>query len=212
MAHLSKIFTKVPVDIPNRSGFDMSFENLLTMKVGTLTPVLCEEVIPNETYSLGYLSQIQLPPMATNFFGRVDMRLEAFFVPNRILWGGWQNFFTMPTNNPYGTPVVRPTSVPVIMLHPDTPFTGDKDLLDYLGIRNMPSSQYGMNINILPLVAYHRIYDEWYRNSKVTKPAFVRYSTSDANRNNIGNLPWISGDFVYDAGETSIFKLDKEKI
>lgn len=101
MAHLSKIFTKVPVDIPNRSGFDMSFENLLTMKVGTLTPVLCEEVIPNETYSLGYLSQIQLPPMATNFFGRVDLRLEAFFVPMRILWGGWQNFFTMPTNNPY---------------------------------------------------------------------------------------------------------------
>ena len=112
MAHLSKIFTKVPVDIPNRSGFDLSFENLLTMKVGTLTPVLCEEVIPNETYSLGYLSQVQLPPMATNFFGRVDLRLEAFFVPMRILWGGWQNFFTMPTNNPYGDPVVRPTTLP----------------------------------------------------------------------------------------------------
>lgn len=112
MSHLSKIFSKIPIDVPNRSGFDMSFENMLTMKVGTLTPILCEEVLPNETYSLGYLGQVQLPPMATDFYGRVDMRLEAFFVPNRVIWGGWQNFYTMPQNNPYGTPVVRPSTLP----------------------------------------------------------------------------------------------------
>lgn len=195
MAHLSKIFTKVPVDMPNRSGFDLSFENLLTMKVGTLTPVLCEEVIPNETYSLGYLSQVQLPPMATNFFGRVDLRLEAFFVPMRILWGGWQNFFTMPTNNPYGTPVVRPLEVPNLTLQPTVEFTKPVELLDYLGVRNFPGTQNEMVINVLPLVAYHRIYDEWYRNSKITKPAFVRSSTGDNSRFKVSNLPWISGDY-----------------
>nr|WNN13233.1 MAG: major capsid protein [Microvirus sp.] len=201
MAHLSKIFTKVPVDIPNRSGFDMSFENLLTMKVGTLTPVLCEEVIPNETYSLGYLSQIQLPPMATNFFGRVDLRLEAFFVPMRILWGGWQNFFTMPTNNPYGTPTVRPTEVPNFETNPDFGYPGE--LLDYLGIRNIPTSANTFKFSILPMVAYHRIYDEWYRNSKITKPAFVRSSFNDTatQLNSVGNLPWISTDFLVDSAD-----------
>ena len=200
MAHLSKIFTKVPVDIPNRSGFDMSFENLLSMKVGTLTPVLCEEVIPNETYSLGYLSQIQLPPMATNFFGRVDLRLEAFFVPMRILWGGWQNFFTMPTNNPYGTPTVRPDEVPVFVVEPEVAFNGDLDLLDYLGVRNYPSTpKNGLRISLLPLVAYHRIYDEWYRNSKITKPAFVRNSGS-ANPP-LANLPWSSTTFSYSTSD-----------
>lgn len=207
MAHLSKIFTKVPVDMPNRSGFDLSFENLLTMKVGTLTPVLCEEVIPNETYSLGYLSQVQLPPMATNFFGRVDLRLEAFFVPMRILWGGWQNFFTMPTNNPYGTPVVRPTQVPTLNLQPEFTFNKPTELLDYLGIRNFPNQQNEMSINILPLVAYHRIYDEWYRNSKITKPAFVRSAVSAAERFKISNLPWISTDYVISSETTDDFNL-----
>lgn len=198
MAHLSKIFTKVPVDIPNRSGFDMSFENLLTMKVGTLTPVLCEEVIPNETYSLGYLSQVQLPPMATNFFGRVDLRLEAFFVPMRILWGGWQNFFTMPTNNPYGTPVVRPTQVPCFIREAETTYQWPKDLMDYLGIRNFPDPSTGsLNINLLPFVAYHRIYDEWYRNPKVTKPAFVRVAPRSPQSGSVMNLPWIAGDFTF---------------
>lgn len=207
MAHLSKIFTKVPVDMPNRSGFDLSFENLLTMKVGTLTPVLCEEVIPNETYSLGYLSQVQLPPMATNFFGRVDLRLEAFFVPMRILWGGWQNFFTMPTNNPYGTPVVRPTQVPTLNLQPEFTFNKPTELLDYLGIRNFPNQQNQMEINILPLVAYHRIYDEWYRNSKITKPAFVRSAVSAAERFKISNLPWISTDYIISSETTDDFNL-----
>lgn len=203
MAHLSKIFTKVPVDIPNRSGFDMSFENLLTMKVGTLTPVLCEEVIPNETYSLGYLSQIQLPPMATNFFGRVDLRLEAFFVPMRILWGGWQNFFTMPTNNPYGPPTVRPDVVPQIQFTNESPFEGQKELLDYLGLRNFPGTYHPINLNLLPLVAYHRIYDEWYRNSKITKPAFVRASENASNRSHIGNLPWISDVYSVAGDDTT---------
>lgn len=209
MAHLSKIFTKVPVDIPNRSGFDLSFENLLTMKVGTLTPVLCEEVIPNETYSLGYLSQVQLPPMATNFYGRVDLRLEAFFVPMRILWGGWQNFFTMPTNNPYGTPTVRPTQVPTLTLQPEeqVPFTQPKELLDYLGIRNFPTVVNEMDINILPLVAYHRIYDEWYRNSMITKPAFVRSAVNDASRTKVSNLPWISADYLLNSDSTDDFTL-----
>lgn len=207
MAHLSKIFTKVPVDIPNRSGFDLSFENLLTMKVGTLTPVLCEEVIPNETYSLGYLAQVQLPPMATNFYGRVDLRLEAFFVPMRILWGGWQNFFTMPSNNPYGAPVVRPDIVPNIDFSIPEPYTGPKELLDYLGLRNFPANQYGPTINLLPLVAYHRIYDEWYRNSKITKPAFVRESEKSSNRSNIGNLPWISDVFSVQTDESANYSL-----
>ena len=100
MAHLSKIFKQQPVDIPNRSGMDLSFENILSMTTGTLIPVLVEEVLPNETYSLGYMCEAQLPPMATEFYGRIDMRLEAFFVPNRILWAGWQDFMTMPVYNP----------------------------------------------------------------------------------------------------------------
>lgn len=207
MAHLSKIFTKVPVDIPNRSGFDLSFENLLTMKVGTLTPVLCEEVIPNETYSLGYLSQVQLPPMATNFYGRVDLRLEAFFVPMRILWGGWQNFFTMPTNNPYGPPTVRPEVVPNIQFTDQAKYTGPTELLDYLGMRNFPTTIHPMNLNLLPFVAYHRVYDDWYRNSKITKPAFVRESESSSTRFSVANLPWISDTFAIEGDESASYTL-----
>ena len=192
MSHTSKIFTTQKVDVPNRSGFDLSHENLLTMKVGTLTPILCEEVLPNETYSLGHMTQVQLPPMATDFYGRVDFRMEAFFVPNRVVWGGWQNFYTMPQNNPYGTPVVRPTQVPSLLLSArDSAFAQPGGLLDYLGYR-LNGSLTGDKVytikNSLPLFAYHKIYDDWYRNTKVQKPVYVRKLSPVST--DISSMPW----------------------
>lgn len=198
MSHLSKIFSNQKIDVPNRSGFDMSHENMGTLKVGTLTPILCEEVLPNETYSIGSLMQVQLPPMATNFYGRIDCRLEAFFVPNRIIWGGWQAYMTMPQNNPYGSPVVRPETLPQLTLPATTNGIAEVKagtLADYLGFK-MPSDATGtagsINImNALPFLAYHKIYDDWYRNTKIQKPVYVNKSTPDSTTPI--NMPWYSG-------------------
>ena len=201
MAHLSKIFKQQPVDIPNRSGMDLSFENVLSMTTGTLIPVLVEEVLPNETYSLGYMCEAQLPPMATEFYGRIDMRLEAFFVPNRILWGGWQDFMTMPVNNPFAPEIYRPSSLPgylrtgnissaissyfsetdTTIVASTTPPFGAGSLADYLGLKttvdqesSIANDLYVYFPNILPFIAYHKIYDDWYRNPNVTLPLFTR--------------------------------------
>lgn len=184
MAHYSKLFNEQKIDVQNRSGFDLSFENALTMKVGTLTPVLCEEVLPNETYDLGFLTQVQLPPMATDFYGRVDLRLEAFFVPNRIIWGGWQNFMTMPQNNPYSTTSIRPVRTPYfqntsISQASINTILGPGTLADYLGVKVLTgnTSTTGLTVsipNIMPFLAYHKIYDDWYRNSKIQNPVFVK--------------------------------------
>lgn len=206
MAHLSKIFKNQPIDIPNRSGFDISFENVLSMTTGTLIPVLTEEVLPNETYSLGYMAQVQLPPMATEFFGRVDLRLEAFFVPNRILWAGWQDFMTMPVYNPFSPEVFRPQALPSVVrglgtgafdelvtsynytqtMERDTsfPMFTSCSLADYLGIKTSQDAEsltdaiYILYPNILPFLAYHKIYDDWYRNPNIITPLFVRPAVS----------------------------------
>lgn len=225
MAHLSKIFKQQPVDIPNRSGMDLSFENLLTMTTGTLVPVLVEEVLPNETYSLGYMCQAQLPPMATEFYGRIDMRLEAFFVPNRIVWGGWQDFMTMPVYNPFSPNVVRPEALPsVVKVFNDSefstittdagfssgtwrgnyPLTGAGSLMDYLGFRITASNEPDQNTqfykypNILPFLAYHKIYDDWYRNPNIITPLFVRPTSSYSSSSdfNISFIPYV-GDLIF---------------
>ncbi len=179
MSKLSKIFSDVPIDIPNRSAKDLSHENLGSLPVGTLVPVLCEQVNPNETFDLGYLMRLELPPMATNFFGRLDCRLEAFFVPNRIIWAGWKDFWTQPVTSPYDSLPPRPTALPNITVTGldqsvfDT-ILGPGTLADYLGlkVRNNTSVTSFKFRNILPFLAYHKIYDDWYRNNMIQKPVF----------------------------------------
>lgn len=222
MSKLSKIFSDIPVDIQNRSGFDMSHYNIGDGRTGTLIPVLCEEMLPNDTVSLGFMDKIQLLPMATNFSGRIDMRFEAFFVPNRILWGGWQDFQTLPDNNPYQTPFERPTVAPyftnrteIIGTSANTFFGryfGPQSLFDYLGYGSSSSAWIGkqgqtlspnsLSISALPFIAYQRIYDEWYRNPRITQPIFVRPS-SNTGEFHAYELPWI-GKFTSPFTSSSI--------
>ena len=203
MSKTSKLFTKQTIDVQNRSGFDLSHENFLTMTVGTLIPILCEECLPNETYDLGYLSQIQLPPMAADFYGRVDLRLEAFFVPNRIIWGGWQDFMTMPVNNPYSGTPVRPTHTPNLNITNNVPTNIGRafengTLADYLGIKASMVVSDGSGVgslsvpNILPFLAYHKIYDDWYRNSKIQNPVFIRPAAGANTVNQSRYTPYVN--------------------
>ena len=80
-----KFTKKVPVAVPNRSGFDKSYRNTLTGKCGTLIPIFCDEVIPNTTVNLDLAMSIQLPPLASETFMNVDYKVEAFFVPTSHL-------------------------------------------------------------------------------------------------------------------------------
>lgn len=214
MSHLSSIFTKIPVDIPNRSGFDLSFENLLTLTTGTLTPVLLEEVIPNETYNLGHLSQVSMPPLATNFFGRVDMRYEAFFVPSRIIWGGWQTFWTMPENNPFALSVIRPSRTPGFIINQyNLDQFGPGTLSDYLGYKfDPPASDLSMSVrmNLLPFLVYHRIYHDWYRNQLIQLPVFsnIQLNSGDIKYDDsVVSAPWLQGDFLITPSANSTFDI-----
>lgn len=202
MSHSSNIFEQRKVQIKNKSGFDLAHSNFLTQTCGTLTPVCVVPMLPNDSISLGFMSQVKLPPMATSFYGRVDYRLEAFFVPYRILWGGWENFLTMPTNDPYGTQTIRPKYLPNLLFAgdgTDTSFVGRLNdtfkrgsLADYLGFKGVPhldktgNAKFAVN-NIMPFLAYHKIYDDWYRNANIQKPVFTR---SETPTKSLSSLPW----------------------
>ena len=197
MSHISKLFQDHKVQIKNKSGFDLAHSNFLTQKCGQLTPVCTIPMLPNDSISLGFMSQIKLPPMATSFYGRVDYRLEAFFVPYRILWGGWENFYTQPIADPYGTAVERPHFLPNYIGAHSTAVSEifrRGSLADYLGIKGFAasgssSSPFDLVSNMLPFFAYHKIYDDWYRNANIQKPAFVR-KTAFADGDSCGSLPF----------------------
>lgn len=195
MAHYNKIFNKVPVDIPNRSGFDCSHENLFTAPVGTLIPAMVDPVIPGDRVTLGVSSQIQLPPMATDFYGRVQGKFEAFFVPNRVLYGGWKELITHDPESSFPTGAANTQKakyLPTFSLPSGS--MGAGSLADYLGFK-VNSSGAALSVsNPLPFLAYHKIWSDWYRDSRITKDCFQRPEIYNGSQNTkyMSFMPYIT--------------------
>lgn len=204
MSHLSKVFNKVPVKVQDRSGFDMSHENLFTAKIGTLIPASVEEVMPGDVVSVGSAMSVELPPLATNFKGRVDARLEAFFVPNRLLWAGWQDFIVQDPNH---KPVVPGFSVasdiPKVRL--TSALAGPGSLSDYLGVKAFDPAVAGTpDVNALPYLAYQKIWDDWYRDSNIQQPFFVDGLDHGVDNQFYGaaKMPYMRGSSVLSVVDT----------
>lgn len=197
MSHLSKVFNKVPVKVQKRSGFDMSHENLFSAKIGTLIPASIEEVMPGDVVSVGSALSVELPPLATNFKGRVDARLEAFFVPNRLLWAGWQDFICQDANHKPVVPGFTVSSV-VPKVPIQSSYSAAGSLADYLGFKGAAAST---NVNALPFLAYQKIWDDWYRDSNVQQPFFVDGIEASTSVNNAftgaAKAPYLRTSGVY---------------
>lgn len=189
MSHKSPIFEKQPVSIQNLNGFDLSHINTGTAICGKLTPVLRKLIMPGSKFSLGIAMNVELPPLATSFFGRIDAVVECFFVPCAILYGGWKQFISnqVATMFPADQNQIQSDggyALPQIYINGDSSVytlyqsleSTNRGLSDYLGVRFYENADWGypdpILLNMLPYLAYHRIWDVFFRNPSVTKTIF----------------------------------------
>lgn len=213
-------FTKVAVQVPHLSGFDKSHQNLLTSKVGTITPILIDELIPGSKVHLSLALTAQLPPLASDTFMRCQIKAEAFFCPLRLLAGSFESWFTdtsVSFQGSYGTtpsftdkigylPVVGGVGGSTVGPDGSTPLVAylqkTGSLFDYLGMKSGQAFLATGYVSALPALCYHRVYDDWYRNTLVQRPVFVRPSITanapNSNQRSAGTAPfYFFSDTVY---------------
>lgn len=187
-------FVKVPVNVPKLSGFDKSHQNLFTSKCGTITPILIDELIPGSKVNLKLALSASLPPLASDTFMRCSVKVEAFFVPFRLLAGSFESWFTdeakrfasYTINSSTYTPTARKGFLPVIGNLDATndataiaDMTAAGSLADYLGFKTGSTLTLTSNvISAMPFLAYHRVYHDWYRNTLVQSEVFLPPTSS----------------------------------
>lgn len=120
----------------------------MTGDMGKVYPINLTEVLPGDTIQQHSNVLVRMSPMAAPVFHPVTVRVHHFFVPNRLLWDGWEDFIT---GGPDGMNAESPPSLAIS----GTP----GQLHDYFG---MPNSV-GLQANALPFRAYNLIWNEWYR-------------------------------------------------
>ena len=180
------LYDKQTVMVPKKSGFDKSFQNLFTAKVGTIVPILTDELIPNTTVNLKAAISAQLPPLASDTFMRCKLKYAAFFVPTRLLMNRYEEWLTdAPTVDGHGgvrTPII--TFPEGATGAERVKYLGPGTLADYLGYKTTTETANSLvgavKIGALPFLAYHKIYEDWFRNTIIQKSIYVDTATLDA--------------------------------
>lgn len=84
----------------HRNGFDLSFRNTFTAKVGELLPVMVKEVLPGDKFDIDVSSFTRTQPVNSAAFSRLREYYDFYFVPYSLLWDKFESYIVQ-TKQPF---------------------------------------------------------------------------------------------------------------
>lgn len=167
-----KLFDSAAFRKPKRNKFDLSHERKLSMYMGMLTPILCQEVCPGESWKVSTEQMVRFAPLLAPIMHRNNVFIHNFFVPYRLVWDEFQDFIT---GGRLGT--AAPVHPFVKLNNTRKAYFGMGTLADNLGVPIIPSGQTvdaagEQNISALPFRAYQLIYNDYYRDQNLEPSLF----------------------------------------
>lgn len=171
---MANLFNSIQVK-PNKSNsFDLSHDVKMTLNMGELVPTFVMDCVPGDKVFLNSESMLRFAPMLAPVMHKIDVYQHFFFVPNRIIWSGWEDFITGKTT------VAAPYLV-------SAGGWGKGTLADYLGLPLQVGTATEA-INALPFAAYQKIYNEYYRDQNLITEVTEADLIDGDNTANIGEL------------------------
>lgn len=183
---MAQEFSRVKVGTNKRSSFDLSHYQVTTTDFGKLVPICVRECLPHDEITLDPKVFIRLAPLAVPTFGHIKARVHTFFVPNRILWKGWDNWINgLNTSSlPYFTTTqlhdeasFDPAYISYVEPLPSQVYPRGQitDLFTNLGLSQEAVSHYqsvtfgNYKLNPFAFLAYQRIWFDYFRDSNINQ-------------------------------------------
>lgn len=164
------IFTDIFIKPPRRSKQVLDHPHFTTTDFGKIIPILVEDVVPGDVFKCRTAAEIKLFPTLAPMKQGIEVRIDYFFVPNRLLWNDWQDFITGGEDG---------TSEPVKpFMQASDQDTSIGSLWDYMGLPcTIPAGARGnesdlvpdntIGVDSMPFRAYDLIYQEFYRDQNL---------------------------------------------
>lgn len=199
-----------------RNAFPLGNDELFTCPLGQLLPVTFREVYPNEHVEITPQLYARTMPLNSAAFVKIKQNVEFFFVPYRLLWSRAPQFFSRsdyPTSSliPGSSPLYNPKVYMSVFANTirnasvDVDFNPVDDLgfkwqfgavrlLDYLGYGDFSpslsssssSSLSRVTPNIFKILAYQKIYQDFYRNTVLEAPDIEAFNCDSVYESTIG--------------------------
>lgn len=152
------VFSQVPkANIP-RSKFPSDHEVKTTFDSGYLVPILVFEVLPADSINCRVSLFARLATLISPIMDNMFMDTFFFFVPERLVFGHFQNMLGEQDNPDDSTDYLFPT-----IKAPENGFDVGS-LADYFGI---PTGVGGLEVRAEPFRCYNLIFNEWFRDQNL---------------------------------------------
>lgn len=173
-----KQFSQIPKMNVSRSKFIRKQNVKFTMNAGELIPFYVDEVLPGDTFSVDTAGICRMTTPIYPVMDNCYLDVYYFYTPMRIVWNHAKEFFG--ENNQEAWTQNTEYTIPKLELKGNKSWGGAKfpaenNILDYMGI---PTKIYNANdetshgkINALPVRAYVKIWNEWFRDQNIDNAA-----------------------------------------
>lgn len=143
----------------------MSHSNKLTGNFGYLYPFWYEDTLPGDTWRASSSVIVRMPALLAPLMHDVDICLNFFQVPYRLLWSHWDKFVSGGLDGKE-TPAMPYFGVKSSGI---ANYFSTRSLADYLGVSEFSVSGSGgaVNINALPFLAYYLVWSQYFRDANL---------------------------------------------
>lgn len=174
-------FNQIPEMKASRTRFNRDQTILTTFDSGKLIPFYVDEVLPGDTFNVDTSAIIRMTTPKYPVMDDAFIDFYYFYVPNRIVWDDFKRFMGeadetpwMPTKE-YKVPQIKVENVNATNI----PYEGS--ILDYMGVpaKSITAPKNKASINALPVRAYVKIWNEFFRDENVGNPATLKTNSED---------------------------------
>lgn len=161
----------------SRTRFNRDQTILTTFDSGKLIPFFVDEVLPGDTFQVDTTAIIRMSTPKYPVMDDAFIDFYYFYTPNRILWNSFKNFMGEAEETPWMP--TKEYTVPQIIINgtEEKPAPDERSILDYMGVPTKIKKPF--SINALPIRAYVKIWNEFFRDENVDNAATLK--TDDAN-------------------------------
>lgn len=185
-------FNQIPEMRASRTRFNRDQTILTTFDSGKLIPFYVDEVLPGDTFGVDTAAIIRMTTPKYPVFDDSFIDFYYFYCPNRILWDDFKQFMGEAETTPWMP--TKTYKVPKIVINgkKENPEPYEGSILDYMGVPTKVENRF--SVNALPIRAYVKIWNEFFRDENVDNAATIK---TDSN------------DIVYQDGNESDDKIDQ---
>lgn len=170
-------FNQIPEVRTSRTRFNRDQTVLTTFDAGKLIPFYVDEVLPGDTFSVDTSAIIRMTTPKYPVMDDAFIDFYYFYCPNRILWDNFKYFMGEVEETPWMPKKEYATPKIIIKGTPAEPKPQEKSVLDYMGVPTKIKNTF--MINALPVRAYVKIWNEFFRDENVDNVATLK--TDDSN-------------------------------